>query len=82
MPLMKVLGPLMGMAGPLDVAAGRYVAAADYSDEQSGGFYASPAGKLVGPVELHTQPHLVNDQYRQACWEVLIKLSGGVCYPA
>ena len=82
MPLMKLLGPLMGMAGPLDVAAGRYVAAADYSDEQSGGFYASPAGKLVGPVELHTQPHLVNDQYRQACWEVLIKLSGGVGYPA
>ena len=82
MPLMKILGPFIGMAGPVDVAARRLVAAADYSDEQSGDFYASPAGKLVGPVEVHTQPHLVNDQYRKACWEVLVKLSGGVGYPA
>lgn len=81
-PVMKAIGPYISMAGPLDVAAGRYVSAADYSDEQSGDFYASPSGKLVGPVEVHTQPHLVNDQNRNASWEAIVKLSGGVGYPA
>ncbi|MCH8115602.1 MAG: SDR family NAD(P)-dependent oxidoreductase [Chloroflexi bacterium] len=54
-PMMKIVGPLMGMAGSIESAAARYVVAADFGDDETGHFYASEnRKKLVGPMAIQT----------------------------
>ena len=54
-PMMKIVGPLMGMAGSIESAAARYVVAADFGDDETGHFYASEnRKKLVGPMVIQT----------------------------
>ena len=61
MPVLKVLGPAMGMNGPIDKGARRYVDAADYGDDATGHFYATRK-KLVGPVDVQTWPDYFTDE--------------------
>ncbi len=65
-PMMKILGPFMGMAGSIETAAARYVAAAEFGDDESGHFYASEnRKKLVGPLTIQTWPEYFTDESSQ-----------------
>ena len=75
--MMRSIGWLFGMAGPLEDGVQRYVDAANMGDEESGGFYTSPAGKLVGPLEKQTQPHIVDGENQAAAWRAVVGLAGG-----
>ncbi len=75
--VMRAIGSLFGMAGPLKDGVQRYVDAANMGDEESGGFYTSPAGKLVGPLERQTQPHIVDEENQSAAWRAVVGLAGG-----
>ncbi len=81
LPMMKVIGPMMSMAGTLEEAAHRYITAASYDDKTSGNFYASPPKKLVGPVSIQKQPHITSRAYQETSWNVMVKL-GEIGYPA
>ncbi|MEM1417754.1 MAG: short-chain dehydrogenase, partial [Myxococcota bacterium] len=51
LPMMKLLGGVMGMNGPIADGAKRYLDAAERGDDDSGHFYATAhPKKLVGPV--------------------------------
>ena len=76
--VMTAIGRLVGMAGPLEDGVQRYVDAANMGDEASGGFYTSPAGKLVGPLERQTQPHIVDEENQDAAWRAVVGLAGGI----
>ena len=60
--MMPIVAPLLGLAHPLEVGAGRIVAGLSDSSFQSGIFYASAEKKLTGPVIDHSQifPELAN----------------------
>lgn len=66
LPAMKIVGPLMGMAGSIEQAARRYLDAADYADHETGHFYATAhRKKLVGPVGIQTWPAYLSDERLQ-----------------
>jgi NAD(P)-dependent dehydrogenase (short-subunit alcohol dehydrogenase family) len=66
MPLMKIVGPLMGMAGSIESAARRYVVAADLTYADTGKFYATAhRNKLVGPIGVQTWPEYLTDEVSQ-----------------
>jgi hypothetical protein len=68
----------MGMSGPIDKAAARYVQAADFSDHQNGHFYATAhRKKLAGPMGVQTWPdHLLDEGGREASLQAMIRLAG------
>jgi len=78
MPVLKLLGPVMGMNGPIDKGARRYLDAADYSDDDTGRFYATAKRKkLVGPVGVQTWPDYFTDEAAQeAAFNAVIAISG------
>ena len=78
MPVMKLLGPLMGMAGSIENAARRYLEAADFADDQTGHFYATAhRKKLVGPIGIQTWPAYFTDTPSQeAGFAAIVKLTG------
>ena len=51
LPIMKFIGPIVGMAGPISEAGKRYLDAANYADDVSGKFFASSPNKFVGKLE-------------------------------
>lgn len=66
MPMMKIVGPLMGMAGSVGTGARRYVVAADLGTEDTGKFYATAhRKKLVGPTSAQTWPEYLTDEASQ-----------------
>jgi hypothetical protein len=75
MPMMKLIGPLMGMGGSIERAAARYVESAERSD--SGHFYAmAHKKKLVGPVGIQTWPSYFTDEENQeAAFQAVVKLT-------
>ncbi|MBN4059136.1 hypothetical protein JYT22_00620 [Endomicrobium sp. AH-315-J14] len=77
-PMMKVLGPLMGMDGSSGEGARRYLDAADFGDEETGNFYATAhRKKLVGPVGIQTWPEYFTDKSGQeAGFNALVNLTG------
>jgi len=77
-PVLKVLGPLMGMAGPTDKAARRYLDAAEFSDDETGRFYATAhRKKLVGPLGVQTWPEYFTDNRGQeAAFDATANLTG------
>ncbi len=75
-PVLKTLGGLLGIAGPIEDGVEHYLDAASWDDDRSGGFYASPPGKLVGPLVRQTQPHIVDEENHQAAWHALRRLAG------
>ncbi len=81
-PFMKLMGPLLGMNGPVDKAARRYLDAAEFGDDQSGDFYASEgAKKLTGKLTVQTEPaHFVDEKAQETGFEAVVALTG-VGYP-
>ncbi len=77
-PIMKLLGPFMGMAGSTESAARRYLEAADFADDQTGQFYATAhRKKLVGPIGVQTWPDYFTDERAQeAGFDAIVKLTG------
>lgn len=77
-PIAKIIGPLMGMAGSLKTGARRYLAAADLGDNETGHFYATAhRKKLVGPVGIQTWPEYFTDRASQeAGFDAVVKLTG------
>ncbi|MEO1060953.1 MAG: SDR family NAD(P)-dependent oxidoreductase [Actinomycetota bacterium] len=78
LPMFKLLP---GKSMSVDVAAKRYLDAADYGTESSGAFYASKPKKVIGPVEIMRHPHLHDRTNQAAAWEAVVKVAGGVDYP-
>ena len=66
MPMMKIVGPFMGMAGSIEAGARRYVVAADLTTEDTGKFYATAhRKKLVGLTSAQTWPEYFTDEASQ-----------------
>ena len=78
LPIMKIVGPLMGMAGSIESAARRYLDAADLGDNETGHFYATAhRTKLVGPVGIQNWPEYFADEAAQeAGFAAVVKLTG------
>ena len=76
LPMMKVIGPLFGMAGSIAQGAQRYVDAGDFAGDASGKFWASPPGKAVGPLEVQTQSHFTDEALQEAAWDSVVRLTG------
>lgn len=78
MPMMKIMGPFMGMAGSIETAASRYLDAADLGDDETGHFYATVhRKKLVGPVGIQTWPeHFTDEGSQEAGFEAVVKMTG------
>jgi NAD(P)-dependent dehydrogenase (short-subunit alcohol dehydrogenase family) len=78
MPMMKVFGPLMGMAGSIENAARRYLDVADFGDEETGHFYATAhRKKAIGPIGIQTWPEYFSDERGQeASFDAMVKLTG------
>ncbi|MCH7512061.1 MAG: SDR family NAD(P)-dependent oxidoreductase [Chloroflexi bacterium] len=75
-PILKVIGPLFGMAGSIEQGAQRYVDAGDFATDASGKFWASPPGKAVGPLEVQAQPHFADETLQEAAWRSVVRLTG------
>ncbi|KAA3661712.1 MAG: SDR family NAD(P)-dependent oxidoreductase [Chloroflexi bacterium] len=76
MKVLKIFGPLMKMGGPVADGAKRYIDAGSFGPETSGKFYASPQGKMVGPMEVQPHPHFYDERLQEAAWNALVRLSG------
>ena len=78
MPVLKVVGPLMGMAGSLEKASRRYLDAADLSDDETGHFYATAhRRKAVGSVGIQTWPeYFTATDNQEAGFEAVVRLTG------
>ena len=78
LPIMKIVGPLMGMAGSIESGARRYLDAADLGDNETGHFYATAHHtKLVGPVGIQNWPEYFTDEAAQeAGFAAVVKLTG------
>lgn len=74
---MKVLGPMMGMAGSLEVAARRYVDALDFDDLETGQFYATAhPKKLVGPMGRQKEfEHFSDTSLQEAAFRAVVRLT-------
>ncbi|MEM9070155.1 MAG: SDR family NAD(P)-dependent oxidoreductase [Myxococcota bacterium] len=82
LPMMKLLGGMMGMNGPIEDGAKRYLDAAERDDEDTGNFYATAHPKrLVGPVGLQEDfPQFFDPDGPNAAFAALVSLTG-VDYP-
>lgn len=78
MPMLRYLGPVVGMAHCVSTGAKRYLDASSCSVHDSGAFFASPPGKLVGPLVKQMTPHLMDPEIQEAGWEAIVRLTGGV----
>jgi NAD(P)-dependent dehydrogenase (short-subunit alcohol dehydrogenase family) len=70
-----VVGPAMGMATSASTGARRYLDAATMPVETSGAFFASPPGKLIGPLTAQQLPHSSSERAADACWRALVALT-------
>ena len=75
-PMLKIVGPLFGMAGSIAQGAQRYVDAGEFAADASGKFWASPPGKAVGPMEVQTQTHFADEALQEAAWHSVVRLTG------
>lgn len=81
-PMMKVLGPLMGMSGSIEKAARLYLDVANLGDDETGHFYATAhRGKLTGPVGIQNWPECFNNtRGQEASFDAMVGLTG-VAFP-
>ena len=79
-PMMKVIGPLMGMAGPVSAAGKRYLEVANYGDDINGKFFASPPKKLVGKLQEHQTTWLQDEAKQEEGYNLIVELAGGIDY--
>ena len=80
MPLMKVMGPMMGMAGTVAAAGKRYLDVSNYGNEVSGKFFGSPPKKLVGKLEEQRTPLLQDESKWDETYKLIVDLTGGLDY--
>lgn len=82
-PMMKMLGPILGMNGPIEDGVQRYIDAAEYDDSNTGHFYATAhRKKAVGPIGIQTWPsYLTDETLHEAGFNAVVKLTG-VAFPA
>ena len=82
-PVLRLVGPLMGMAGSLETAAKRYLDAAELGDDDTGHFYATAKRKrFVGPVGIQTWlDHFTDRESQEAGFEAVVRMTG-VPFPA
>ncbi len=77
-PAMTLLGPALGVSGSVADGARRYLDATSFGTAMSGGFYASPPGKMVGTMELQSTPHLVDIALQEAGYAAMVSITGGI----
>jgi len=80
LPLMSTVGRLVSAAGPVSAASERYISSVEMPDQNSGKFYASPAGKMIGPLTEQRTAYLADDHKKFSAWNTIVKLSGSVDY--
>lgn len=80
LPMMKVIGPLMGMAGPVSDAGKRYLNVSNYGKEESGKFFASPPKKLVGKLVEQRTALLQDVAKQEEAYNLIVELAGGIDY--
>lgn len=73
--MVSAIGPSLGLATAAAVGARRYLDAVSLTEHDTGGFYASPTGKLVGPLTKQAVAHLTDPACAAACWRVLQELT-------
>ena len=77
----RLIGRFIGMDGPVSAAARRYLEAEAFDDDTTGRFFASPAGKVVGDLQVQQDPNFLDRAGQEACWNVVIRLAGGASSP-
>lgn len=70
-----------GMSHSVADGAARYIEAADYDDDVSGTFFASPPKKMIGPLTEVDLPHINDVDGQQALWNTTVRVAGDVDYP-
>ncbi len=80
LPLMSTVGRFMSAAGPVSSASERYISSVKMPDENSGKFYASPAGKMIGTLTEQKTAYLADGNMKFSAWNTIVKLSGGIDY--
>ena len=81
MPLMMNLMRPFGMSGSVAQGARRYLDAANFDDDLTGKFFASPPGKLVGKLQVQRESHFFDEEGQEASFNVISRLAG-VGFPA
>jgi len=81
LPMMKIIGPMIGMAGPVSAASKRYLDVANYGDDITGKFFASPPKKLVGKLEEQRTALLQDVTMQEEGYNLIVELAGGIDYP-
>ena len=76
-PFMTKIGPLFGGAQDIKIGASHYVDVV-FEDlkETNGSFYASRPKKMVGPMEIQKNEHLIDFNLQEAGWNALVKITG------
>ena len=80
LPMIKIIGPLMGLAGPISAAGKRYIEVSHYGKEVSGKFFASPPKKAVGKLEEQHIALLQDESKQEEEYKLIVELAGGIDY--
>ncbi len=81
-PIMKKAPARLGLAATTEVAAKRFLDAAEFGADVSGQFFASAPKKMTGPLHRVELAH-VDDQANQAAgWAATVSVAGNVDYPS
>ncbi len=78
MPIMKTIGPMMGMDGPVSSAGERYLDVSHYGAEASGKFFGSPPKKLVGKLEEQRTSLILDEKKQDEGYKLIVELAGGI----
>ncbi len=70
-PLMKTIGPYIGMAGSIEDAALRYLKVVDMNAETNGKFWASKKGKMTGSLAIFSSKYIDNKSYQDSIWDII-----------
>lgn len=76
LPIMSRIGHRFGMAQSVSEGASRYVDVV-YQDLEStnGSFFASAPTKMVGPMEIQYNTHLLDKELQEAGWKALVEMT-------
>jgi NAD(P)-dependent dehydrogenase (short-subunit alcohol dehydrogenase family) len=75
MPMMDIMGPMMGMAGSVEDAAKKYLRILELDSSTNGKFWASKKGKMAGPLAVFSSPYIDNETYQESIWNLLAEIS-------
>ena len=75
------LGQKLGMGATVGSGARRYLDGLALPRAESGRFYASAPGKVVGPMVRQELDHLLDEELSEATWAALAELTGAELSP-